>query len=255
MEAKKVRKGVGIRFAPVRRLLDMQTTKRLQRSLASYFFPPLPTFPIPLGVEWKLENGSSVSGIPDSKFHEGEEEEQEEGIGNDVSPKVTDQPEFCRFLWISCVSAAKKFCSSKRNDYPRFIIVIIFLEIDKIFLDQCGTTVWTIIVPKLIVVNWCADEIISAPRSAINGSTANFLPLRNTIRVIYIRLRSRKFLVNEFFHRYLSVKWINRFDVWIRSYLRITRFRDRYDRYVAILRIVCSVSIFLPFSFFFILSR
>ena len=40
MEAKKVRKGVGIRFAPVRRLLDMQTTKRLQRSLASYFFPP-----------------------------------------------------------------------------------------------------------------------------------------------------------------------------------------------------------------------
>lgn len=101
----------------------------------------------------------------------------------------------------------------------------------------------------------CADEIISAPCSAINGSTANFLPLRNTIRVIYIRLRSRKFLVNEFFHRYLSVKWINRFDVWIRSYLRITRFRDRYDRYVAILRIVCSVSIFLPFSFFFILSR
>lgn len=100
----------------------------------------------------------------------------------------------------------------------------------------------------------CADEIISAPCSAINGSTANFLPLRNTIRVIYIRLRSRKFLVNEFFHRYLSVKWINRFDVWIRSYLRITRFRDRYDRYVAILRIVCSVSIFLPF-FFFILSR
>ena len=98
MEAKKVRKGVGIRFAPVRRLLDMQTTKRLQRSLASYFFPPLPTFPIPLGVEWKLENGSSVSGIPDSKFHEGEEEEEEEGIGNDVSPKVTDQPEFCRFL-------------------------------------------------------------------------------------------------------------------------------------------------------------
>lgn len=158
MEAKKVRKGVGIRFAPVRRLLDMQTTKRLQRSLASYFFPPLPTFPIPLGVEWKLENGSSVSGIPDSKFHEGEEEE-EEGIGNDVSPKVTDQPEFCRFLWISCVSTVQKFCSSKRNDYPsnpRFIIVIIFLEIDKIFLDQCGTTVWTIIVPKLIVVNWCA---------------------------------------------------------------------------------------------------
>lgn len=101
----------------------------------------------------------------------------------------------------------------------------------------------------------CADEIISAPCSAINGSTANFLPLRNTIRVIYIRLRSRKFLVNEFFHRYLSVKWINRFDFWIRSYLRITRFRDRYDRYVAILRIVCSVSIFLPFSFFFILSR
>lgn len=74
----------------------------------------------------------------------------------------------------------------------------------------------------------CADEIISAPCSAINGSTANFLPLRNTIRVIYIRLRSRKFLVNEFFHRYLSVKWINRFDVWIRSYLRITRFRDRW---------------------------
>lgn len=119
------------------------------------FFPPLPTFPIPLGVEWKLENGSSVSGIPDSKFHEGEEEE-EEGIGNDVSPKVTDQPEFCRFLWISCVSAAKKFCSSKRNDYPSNPRFIIFLEIDKIFLDQCGTTVWTIIVPKLIVVNWCA---------------------------------------------------------------------------------------------------
>lgn len=100
----------------------------------------------------------------------------------------------------------------------------------------------------------CADEIISAPCSAINGSTANFLPLRNTIRVIYIRLRSRKFLVNEFFHRYLSVKWINRFDVWIRSYLRITRFRDRYDRYVAILRIVCSVSIFLPFFFLHFIS-
>lgn len=35
---------------------------------------------------------------------------------------------------------------------------------------------------------------------------------------IHIRLRSRKFLVNEFFHpnRYLPVKWINRyiFDVW-----------------------------------------
>lgn len=38
------------------------------------FFPSPPHFsnpPIPLGVEWKLENGSSVSGIPDSKFHGG----------------------------------------------------------------------------------------------------------------------------------------------------------------------------------------
>ena len=32
--------------------------------------------PIPLGVEWKLENGSSVSGIPDSKFHERERERE-----------------------------------------------------------------------------------------------------------------------------------------------------------------------------------
>lgn len=71
--------------------------------------------PIPLGVEWKLENGSSVSGIPDSKFHEREREREWEGIGNDVSPKVTDQPEFSRFLWISCVSIVKK----KKNSVSR----------------------------------------------------------------------------------------------------------------------------------------
>lgn len=69
MEAKKVRKGVGIRFAPVRRLLDMQTTKRLQRSLASYFFPPPPHFSNPFGGrvetwEWKFglrDTGFEVS--------------------------------------------------------------------------------------------------------------------------------------------------------------------------------------------------
>lgn len=120
MEAKKVRKGVGIRFAPVRRLLDMQTTKRLQRSLASYFFPPLPTFPI-LQSLWGSSGNLRMEvrslGYRIRSFMG--EEEEEEGIGNDVSPKVTDQPEFCRcafpvdFLCFS--SKKKKFCSSKRN--------------------------------------------------------------------------------------------------------------------------------------------
>lgn len=171
MEAKKVRKGVGIRFAPVRRLLDMQTTKRLQRSLASYFFPPLPTFPI-LQSLWGSSGNLRMEvrslGYRIRSFMG--EEEEEEGIGNDVSPKVTDQPEFCRCAFpvdFLCFSSKKKKknISARRKEIlwlsfnPRSIIVITF-QIDKIFRDQLfssrGTTVWTIIVSKLIVVNWCA---------------------------------------------------------------------------------------------------
>lgn len=125
MEAKKVRKGVGIRFAPVRRLLDMQTTKRLQRSLASYFFPPLPTFPI-LQSLWGSSGNLRMEvrslGYRIRSFMG--EEEEEEGIGNDVSPKVTDQPEFCRCAFpvdFLCFSNKKKkvlLVEKKSSDYP-----------------------------------------------------------------------------------------------------------------------------------------
>lgn len=73
----------------------------------------------------------------------------------------------------------------------------------------------------------------------------NFLPLRNTL-CIYIRLRSRKFLVNEFFHRYLSVKWI----IIVSMFTDHAHLGSLWSIDVAILRIVCSVSIFLPFFFF-----
>lgn len=122
MEAKKVRKGVGIRFAPVRRLLDMQTTKRLQRSLASYFFPPLPTFPILQSLWGSSGNLRMEVRSLGYRIRSFMGEEEEEGIGNDVSPKVTDQPEFCRCAFpvdFLCFSSKKKkkkyFCSSKRN--------------------------------------------------------------------------------------------------------------------------------------------
>lgn len=232
----------------------MQTTKRLQRSLASYFFPLLPPlFQSPNPFGGRVETWEWKFGLRDTGFEVSRERERErewEGIGNDVSPKVTDQPEFSRFLWISCVSIVKKKKKILLVEEERLILRI------KIFLDQeylryAEQTVRTIIVPKLIVVNWCrADEIISAPCSAINASTPNFLPLRNTL-CIYIRLWSRKFLVNEFFHRYLSVKWII-----IVSMFGPFLFMDHalpgslWSIDVAILRIVYSVSIFLLFFFF-----
>lgn len=248
MEAKKVRKGVWNSFRPCPTSAghaDNKAPTALSRLVFFSLLPPLFQSPNPFGGrvetwEWKF-------GLRDTGFEVSREREREwEGIGNDVSPKVTDQPEFSRFLWISCVSIVKKKKKKILLVEEEWLILRIKIFLDQEYLRHAEQTVRTIILPKLIVVNWCrADEIISAPCSAINASTPNFLPLRNTL-CIYIRLRSRKFLVNEFFHRYLSVKWI----IIVSMFTDHAHLGSLWSIDVAILRIVCSVSIFLPFFFF-----
>lgn len=56
MEAKKVRGGVEIRFVPVRGWTCRQQSA--YSALSPRFFPSTAEFPIPAGVEWKLENES-----------------------------------------------------------------------------------------------------------------------------------------------------------------------------------------------------
>lgn len=160
MEAKKVRKGVGIRFASSS---DVCWTCRQQsayrRSLVSYFF--LPTFPIPQSL-WgssgnlRMEVQSPGYWIRSFTWEEG-------GIGNDVSTKGDDQPVnfvVAPFLRISCgVSTVAKKEKKKRfllvENYPRssfFRKSKRFTAMNYIFFSLRGT----IVLPKLIVVNWCA---------------------------------------------------------------------------------------------------
>lgn len=120
MEAKKVRKGVWNSFRPCPTSAghaDNKAPTALSRLVFFSLLPPLFQSPNPFGGrvetwEWKF-------GLRDTGFEVSRERERErewEGIGNDVSPKVTDQPEFSRFLWISCVSIVKK---KKKNSVSR----------------------------------------------------------------------------------------------------------------------------------------
>lgn len=74
------------------------------------FFSPSPTLPIPQSLWGSSGNLRMEVRSPGYRIRSftREREREWEGIGNDVSPKVTDQPEFSRFLWISCVSIVKK---------------------------------------------------------------------------------------------------------------------------------------------------
>lgn len=165
MEAKKVRKGVGIRFASSS---DVCWTCRQQsayrRSLVSYFF--LPTFPIPQSL-WgssgnlRMEVQSPGYRIRSFTWEEG-------GIGNDVSTKGDDQPVnfvVAPFLRISCgVSTVAKKEKRKKEKIPSrrelsaldrssfFRKSKRFTAMNYIFFSLRGT----IVLPKLIVVNWCA---------------------------------------------------------------------------------------------------
>lgn len=119
MEAKKVRKGVWNSFRPCPTSAghaDNKAPTALSRLV--FFSSPPPTLPIPQSLWGSSGNLRMEVRSPGYRIRSftREREREWEGIGNDVSPKVTDQPEFSRFLWISCVSIVKK---KKKNSVSR----------------------------------------------------------------------------------------------------------------------------------------
>lgn len=140
MEAKKVRKGVGIRFAsPSDVCWTCRQQSAYRRSLVSYFF--LPTFPIPQSL-WgssgnlRMEVQSPGYWIRSFTWEEG-------GIGNDVSTKGDDQPVnfvVAPFLRISCgvstVAKKKKRKDSFSSRIIRARSLVIFSKIEKIYRDE-----------------------------------------------------------------------------------------------------------------------
>lgn len=255
MEAKKVRKGVWNSFRPCPTSAghaDNKAPTALSRLV--FFSSPPPTLPIPQSLWGSSGNLRMEVRSPGYRIRSFTRERERERVGGHWQWRFTkgDGPTWVfsfpvDFLCFNSEKKKKKILLVEE----KWLILRIKIFLDQEYLRYAEQTVRTIIVPKLIVVNWCrADEIISAPCSAINASTPNFLPLRNTL-CIYIRLWSRKFLINEFFHRYLSVKWII-----IVSMFGPFLFMDHalpgslWSIDVAILRIVYSVSIFLLFFFF-----